>query len=530
MTAQGTDRSAPVSDRLTGRRVDELVDFVLEQTTSPVNTWAVAATLESRGLRDVDARQRYGEPDVFALADRVYAGCRVRLAAQPQEDGPPPEPETAAAVVRRYARGLASGLPMLVQTCSVLVLAFVLYASLGYDVEQASAVALATMLSLVVTGGFVQCIGRLTVPYVERSALTLARQTSWRLVRCGLVVSACVGLALLALNAATSWLPTPVAAVAAVYFALLSCLWLLLAVLDALRLRVSILAVFALTTAVVLLVDQTTRLSLEVAHWTGLAAADVAAAAWAWHSLRRTTGAGPASAQRLPGSAISAYGAAPYFVYGLLYYVFLFTDRLLAWTVGSQPLPFWFDGTYELALDLALLVLVVMLPQLEYAVHAFAESITSVQKSFLAVDLSSHNRHYVRFYRRQLGLLSVLGAVAGGAVAGAVLALDAAGHVDADGGTGWWVLLWGTVGYALLVMALLNGVFLFSLSRPWPVVMALSVAVVTNGATGWALSRYGEHWWSVGGLVSGALVFATVTTVATVRVLRRLDYYYYAAY
>ena len=62
------------------------------------------------------------------------------------------------------------------------------------------------------------------------------------------------------------------------------------------------------------------------------------------------------------------------------------------------------------------------------------------------------------------------------------------------------------------------------------VVVGLSVALLCNGGVGWVLSRQGEHWWSVGGLVVGAAVFACMSSVATVRVLRRLDYHYYAAY
>jgi uncharacterized membrane protein YfcA len=92
------------------------------------------------------------------------------------------------------------------------------------------------------------------------------------------------------------------------------------------------------------------------------------------------------------------------------------------------------------------------------------------------------------------------------------------------------VFLAGTAGYGLLVVALLNGVFLFSLSRPWPAVGALALAVCTNAAVGWTFSRTGEYWWSVGGLVAGAAVFAVLTSAATVRVLRRLDYYYYSAF
>jgi hypothetical protein len=35
---------------------------------------------------------------------------------------------------------------------------------------------------------------------------------------------------------------------------------------------------------------------------------------------------------------------------------------------------------------------------------------------------------------------------------------------------------------------------------------------------------------AVVGLAAGALVFAVATTVAALRVLRRLDYYYYSAF
>lgn len=512
--------------------VDELVDFVLEQTTSPVNTWAVAATLESRGVRDVDARQRYGDADVFALADRVYAGCRTRLLEQGNPVAPKAARADARAVFRRYARGLASGLPMLVQTFSVLLLAFVLYALLGYDTERASVVALATLVSLVVTGGFAQCIGRLAVYYTDQGSFRLAQEVSWRLVRYGVAAAGAVGLVLVALNALTGWLPAVLVVQAIIYYALLTVLWLLLAVLYAMRLRLSIVVVFLGTAVVAALTDRLLPSTPELAHWSGLLAADLGAAVWARRSLHRRAVQEDVDGvvRRLPRQAIHAYSLAPYFLYGLLYFSFLFLDRLLAWTVGGHPLPFWFDAGYEVGLDLALIVLVLMLPQLEYAVHAFADSMTPVQTSFLAAQATQHNAHYLRFYLRQLVLLVAMGAGAAGLVTAGVLALQAMGKLPGDGELSWHVFLYGALGYALLVVALLNGVFLFSLSRPWPAVGGLSVALLTNGGVGWVLSRHGEHWWSVGGLVVGAAVFACLSSVAAVRVLRRLDYHYYAAY
>ena len=523
---------AAASPAAASESLDELVDFVLVQTTSPVNTWAVAATLESGGVRDVDARQRYGDADVFALADRVYAACRVRLLQAGDPGEPVAEPGGHLIVLRRYGRGLIAGLPMLVQTFSVLLLAFVLYALLGYDAEKASVVALATLASLVVTGGFVQCVGRLGVYYVEQGSYRLAQQVSWRLLRYGVAAAAAVGCILTAANAVAGWFPWELTVKALVYYALLTMLWLLLALLYVMRLRLSIVLVFLATAAVAAGARWLFGSSLEVAHWSGLLAADVGAALWARHVLRRRAAKDDVSGavRRLPRQAIHAYGLAPYFLYGLLYFSFLFLDRMLAWTVGGQPLPFWFDAGYEVGLDLALVVLVLMLPQLEYAVHAFSDSMTPVQTSFLAQQGALHNRHYLRFYGRQLLLLFGIGVTSAGLVTSGVVWLRATQRLPLEGSVTWPVFLAGTAGYVLLVVALLNGVFLFSLSRPWPAVVALSAALCTNAAVGWTLSRSGEYWWSVGGLVAGSAVFAGLTSFATVRTLRRLDYYYYSAY
>jgi hypothetical protein len=62
------------------------------------------------------------------------------------------------------------------------------------------------------------------------------------------------------------------------------------------------------------------------------------------------------------------------------------------------------------------------------------------------------------------------------------------------------------------------------------VVPALLAALLVNAVVGWQLSREESYWMAVVGLAAGALVFAVATTVAALRVLRRLDYYYYSAF
>jgi hypothetical protein len=70
------------------------------------------------------------------------------------------------------------------------------------------------------------------------------------------------------------------------------------------------------------------------------------------------------------------------------------------------------------------------------------------------------------------------------------------------------VFLAGTAGYGLLVVALLNGVFLFSLSRPVACRRSACGGCVHQRRCGLDLQPSGEYWWSVGGLVAGAAVFA----------------------
>ncbi|MDP9393616.1 MAG: hypothetical protein M3Q27_04845 [Actinomycetota bacterium] len=204
----------------------------------------------------------------------------------------------------------------------------------------------------------------------------------------------------------------------------------------------------------------------------------------------------------------------------------------MAWSLGERALPLSFDTPYEIGLDFALLVLVLTLAQLEYTVHEFSASIGAVQESFAAEQTRAHNRHYLRFYLRQLALLFVLLVASAGLVTGLLVAVGESQWtaLDTSDPVTEGVFAWGVIAYALLVLSLLNGVFLFSLSRPRLVVPALLVALVVNAVVGLYLSRTVDYWFAVVGLAAGCLVFALLTTAAALRVLRRLDYYYYSAF
>jgi hypothetical protein len=184
-------------------------------------------------------------------------------------------------------------------------------------------------------------------------------------------------------------------------------------------------------------------------------------------AARRTHGA---CAAGCPLQAIHAYGLAPYFLYGLLYFSFLFLDRMLAWTVAGSPCPSGSSAGYEVGWTSRWSSSSSCCPQLEYAVHAFADSMTPVQTSYLAAQAQQHNTTTCASTSASSLLLVAMGAGAAGARDGRGPRPGDVGQLPATVGLTWSVFLCGALGYALLVVALLNGVFLFSLSRPWPAV------------------------------------------------------------
>lgn len=519
----------------------ELVAFVLEQTVSPVDTWAVAAALESRGLRDVDARERYGKRDVFDLADEVYAACRVQLR---REDAPAivEDPQGLVLRARRflhfYFRGMFFAAPMAIQIGSVLLLGFGLWSFLYFNERQATAVAIGTILSFVVTGGVVQAIGRLGLFYSEQGSHVLAMRACYRLIRMGLIFAGLVGLAWLLLSLVSPQFPPSFVLVALVYYLLLSTLWLLMAVLYTLQLRLAILGSSLVGVAVIAAVLAVAPdIGIYIAHWIGMAASNVFA--WACgHRVfkRRAAGvAGETELARLPRDSILAYSVGPYFGYGVLYFGFLFVDRVIAWSTGEQQFLVVFRTPYELGLDWALLSLILPIALLEYTINEFSALIIPMQKRFSALDIEAHNRWFQRFYRRQLALLAGFVAVSVLVVFNGVLALR---HFQGSSQVRdffanpitYEVYFLGALGYALLVWALMNGVFFFSLSRPFFVLRAIGAGLVAGTAVGFVLSRTVEYWLAAAGLVVGAAVFAAITARYAARVLRELDYYYYSAY
>jgi hypothetical protein len=523
-------------------RLVEAIDFVIEETVSPIDRWAVAATLESSGLRDIDAVELFGFHDIFEMADVVYARIRAILSAKEVDVEPLAEDSLRTQVwrfTRLYVQGMFFALPMAIQIVAVLALGYALWAFLRFDEAQATTVAIGTTLSFIVTGGFVQAIGRLGLFYGEQGAHGLAHRICKRLILLGMLTAVVIGGAWFSFNMLSGHFPMLTVLVALVYFFLLSALWLFMAVLYTTQQRLAIILAPIVGVGVIAVVFNLTPFGIFVSHWMGLAVTCVIS--WYWGnrvmSRRAKTVKGDKLLAVLPRASIIAYSVAPYFFYGICYFGFLFLDRMVGWSTADEALPFliWFRTPYELGLDWALLCLIFTIALLEYTINAFSEMIIPTQQRFRAKQIDAHNRYFQRFYARQLVALILMSVVSGVFVYKAVLWTKRFDRIDQvrdffASPITFHVFFWGAVGYSLLVVGLMNGVFFFALSRPFFVLRPMIAAIITSLVVGFVLSRTLDYWWSVAGMAAGALVFSILTSRYVIRVLKDLDYYYYSAY
>jgi hypothetical protein len=517
--------------------IDELADLVIDVAGTPIDERGVAATLESRGLRDLDAVERYGKRDIFELADDVFVRARAINPGEPTFVEPDEQRVPRRTFAVAYLRGVFSFLPLLAQVLLLVTIGYSQWGWIHFDLHQASTVALAVGLALIGTAGFVQVLGYLGPLFSESGKHILTERVTYRALLLGMLGSAVFAVIVCVPLLATGTYPAERIGQIAVYDALISALWLLNGALYMLKRQWWILVGIAVSVGVVAAILNGTSWGIYAAQWIGMAVAVALQLVLVAVPLRRR------ARQTLEGLRMASFPrpsvllptVVPLFIYGTLYFVLMLADRAVAWSVGHNPLPIWFSTRYELGLDVALFGAAVGIAFLECALQAFTKIALPRQDRFSGLDLTDHNRWYVRFFARQLAAVVVLLIVGGALMFGLVTLLHDAGAL---GRTARFyndpvtqrVFVLGLVGYGFLALGIASSGVLFSLARPREAARALMAGVAVDLVVGLVLSRVFDFWYAVIGLAAGCAVFALLSGLAAARVLRRADYYLYAAY
>lgn len=521
----------------------EVGQTIIDRIGIPKDRWEITAQLEVLGYRDGDARTRFDCQDLFETADRIldlFREGQLAFVLEDVEDAEDVARRTNPLLrfVRHYLDGLMFSLPMVLQAATMLLWGYGLWGAVDLDVRTGSAIALGFIASYIATSGFAWAIVRRGLFYYYQNEGGLARWSALRMWWISIRVAAALAVPALLFNVLYGLLPTDMFLLALAYYLALAVFWLNWALIYLLRQTHWLLAVMSVSILAVVGAARVLGWPIVAANMIGLVIADVLTFAVALRGLNKwaRNGAGKPTVNP-PRLTVLVYSSAHVFLYGLLYSAFIFTDRVLAWTSmrGREdfpPYPFWLNARYELGMDLALIVIVLLAGVVEHATHQFSVRLVPGEKRVTSAE--PFRAEFRRFFRKHMAILFVcaIPAVAIAAFAAQALRRFPSPELQetltsASTTRVFWV---AAVSYAIFMFALQAILILMTLSRADLAVRAMAISLLVNVAVGFAISRSVHYSGSVFGLLAGALTLAVLSHRYVGRVFGELDYYYYAAY
>jgi len=525
-----------VSNQDLTRLSEKVVDLI----GKPMDSYAVTATLESMGWRDIDAKEVFGKNDLFELGSEIYHYCMVHSNGNGKGDEKKRNSKgenSIASFFRYYARGSLFMLPIVTQILALFIFRFSLWASLDFSEAQATIVAISTIFSFIVTSGFMQAIGRDTIHYLSMEKFVLLKKSFYKQIRVGLLTTYVVAIGFVCLNSIAPFYSGRMILIIISYFILMSQLWLFLSLLYVIKHYGVIVLITTLSIIPVYLVMHYTDWGIYVAHFIGLACANISAFAYGYTWLHIKT-AGRDQHEHLPKTSIMTYILSPYFIGGLAYFVFLFLDRLVAWsTVYKDPVPYliWFRTPYELGMDWALISLLLTVAMLECSIEYFSKLLIPKQESLSLKYVQKFRRFFKRFYKKQLILLVIIGSISIIVTYFGVNSLRRFDHIQEihdffSNRITFFTFYIAAAGYFFLAIGLLNGLLFYTLSQPGFMLKSIVPGIGVNLTIGILASRWFGYEYAVIGLLAGSIVFALLTMKFAKRYFAHLDYYYYASF
>ncbi len=503
---------------------------VVGRCPAPLNAVEVAVVLETCGYTANRARA-LGADSLNALAERVFALVPLYSSALSRQAMAPVALRVRPPGPLDLARGLAYSSPWLVSLATLLIAGVSFWSSNIAIPPIANAVTLATAISLLVTGPFIQAFGRRASFYIGLGDQGMViRITRWTL-ELGLVVTVLSGLTLYLVRNDVLGSGTPATARLGLAAAIaIAALQLGLAAFYVRRAFLSIGLIVGGGAAILLwlvsssgsYIDPTTLIVWQIRLVALMAGVCWMASAW-W--LLRVKSSAPAPLWR-PSSSALFRAVAPYGLYGLGFFAIVVIPQLVSG--GLLQGRYTFNAPFAMTSGVAIVVLVPMLAQTVAATeHLLARQFPAWLSRFTVAQVDQFRETVRRYWREQLTLLGGLALVSGIVVGVGAPRLGATFPILRDLATHPGLVAACTLGYLFLGTGLFCSQLLFALSAPMR-----PLAAAWAGCVSLVVVSIGEAWAgptvsAVAGLVAGAGVYASVAVVLADRAFAQADLTYY---
>ena len=501
----------------------------------PLDFWEVAALLEIYGIRDVDAQKEYGFKDVFDMARYLYEHYK-DIITYPQkhlisEMTPPPYRKR---IVKNFIKGIAFAMPMFLQIFFTIVFGYALWSNISLDITDATVIAIGTFLALIITGGFAQIIGRKGLYYLKLKEYILSAKIMKILMALGFVTTILSALLFLMLNFVFSVFDDYLLYLFISTYILLSFLFLISSVYYVFEEYEKIFFFYFLGIVFVFIFRYIFDIPFPRAQFMGIALLDAVFLIFALRKLHYLRTIQESEGEILPRASMLFFTLVNFFIYGLLYFIFLISDKVIAWNANSISRGFflWFDVKYEIGTDIGLLILIILMGLVEVVVYEFLYNLNSSVFKYRFDRYREFNRYLERFYNKNSKLFFLFSVGSIIVIYIAVMIMKESVDIQKLPFYDYSVLVFfvSAVSYALLAFGLLNTLILFSFSRQAVVIKAIFFATLSNIVIGIILANTVAHYFSILGLLVGSIIFCCKTHGYMKKLLKDLDYYYYSAY
>jgi len=519
--------------------VSELAREISERDAKPIDSYEVTALLEAQGITDAVARNRYGFPSTFELGEAVFYYMHLKgIIPKPGRESRPHD-ESFLEKWMDYSRGLAALLPVFV----LLMMVALLSLEGVWDYPMILAFSIGMTSSMVVSSGLLQSISRRLSIYVGMKHFQAARTYMIRAAFGSVFLNLMAALLAALIAVSLSLLTRQELIVFIAAFIGLGTLWLLggqLAIAGkASWLGWSMAAglLVGVATSSLTLVNGSSGISFSrsdnvLGGVAGFLTAFILLAGAVSRLFTEPSKIKPLKyAVRMPPLIFLIDEAAPYFLYGSLYMVFILIPHLFALTGKLPPGIDRMQASrqIEVVLTAAMLPMAVLMGITQRSMRLFWRV---VPKEMAKADMNASGEFqgelfgFMAHHRKRLVLwlvmLSVFTGVGFILVAKSPEAAAWAGITDLF--EALTLLLAGLLAFGTVGIAIYNALYCITLGNPYAAVAPVTIglfAMLGVGVTAFVL----DYRYALIAFFTGAFVFLVLSRIRLQKVVLECTYH-----
>ena len=520
---------------------EELIKSIYKRVKTPINQDAILVNIESHGINIRNVLPIYGFNTLDELAKLVFEELSVLSQAKRTVKYARLEEylvhwffqSNKELFFKYYPRALLTLMPMATQLVGIGLGGYALWVYLPFSILETTIVYLALIAAMVFTGGYGQLFSKHLVKYYESGKVKTYRVKYYRSVINALVV---VGIGCVAIYAAEYFIgfyPIWMVRIGLIYLFLISAMILLLTPLFAFKKHWGITLSFMGGLFVGLYVKSQTDLNIYQSHWAAVIAVIVCLIAGIEYNLRKEGKTSTEDSEYIKpvGLYLRIYNNILPFMYGTLFYLFGYIDRMVAWSAGADlPFMITFNFEYEIGVDLALIVnLIVSSTAMTYGIKSYNKFLKRVQRRTNPANAIQFSKSFKHFYFKNILLLVALQSVFFSTVLGFFLRYNGFLNQFVSDLT-LTVYIFSSIGYICFTWGLINTLFILRLNNYALPTKVLLYSIVVNIIVGAICANFISFEYSLMGLIAGALTFSIMSYRWISKYFKNLDFYLYRAY